>query len=244
MKRFNLTYKPFGDHSILIEWPSNIDENILYDILSFKKILKNHTFKQKVYVKHAYNSILISYSLTIDNIYNEILLLKQLYLSHKEDSKREVILWKIPVCYDEKYGIDLDEITKHKSLSKSRIIALHSKNIYTVYFIGFLPGFLYLGGLNKKLKAPRKSIPRLHIKKGAVAIGGNQTGVYPSNSPGGWNIIGNTPINFFNSNSNIPCFAKAGDKIQFIPISVEVYEDILIQVKQGTYQIESEVIHA
>ena len=244
MNNFQLIYKPFGDHSILIEWPSRIDESILVDILRFKQILQNNTLKEKVYIKHAYNSILIDYNITIDNIYDEISMLKQLYLSNNEMPNKAFRLWKIPVCYDDKFGLDLEGISIQKNLSKSKIIELHSCEIYTVYFIGFLPGFLYLGGLNKEIEIARKSTPRLHINKGAVAIGGNQTGVYPNSSPGGWNIIGNTPINFFDAKVNNPCFAKAGDRIKFIPVSLKKYEEIKDLIKTGNYKLESEVINA
>ena len=106
-----------------------------------------------------------------------------------------------------------------------------------------MPGFLYLGGLNKTLHTPRKSTPRLDIKKGAVAIGGNQTGVYPNPSPGGWNIIGNSPINFFDVSKETPCFAKPGDAIQFYPISINEHLDIKTLVDANVYQIEREVLN-
>ena len=135
----------------------------------------------------------------------------------------------------------MEVVSKEKKLSKEVIIKRHSQAVYTVYFIGFLPGFLYLGGLDKSLYMPRKSTPRLQIEKGAVAIGGNQTGVYPSASPGGWNIIGNPPIAFFNPKLKTSCFAKPGDRLVFKPVSLKEYENIKILVDSGVYQLESEV---
>jgi inhibitor of KinA len=146
------------------------------------------------------------------------------------------------VCYDSIFGLDLIEISKQKGMSEDAIIKLHSQTFYTVYFIGFLPGFLYLGGLDEKLYFPRKETPRLKVEKGAVAIGGKQTGVYPNISPGGWQIIGNSPISFFDSSKGEPCFAKSGDKIEFYAISKEKYDDIKALVDAGVYQLESEVI--
>lgn len=242
MKGFKLKYKTYGDRSVLIEWPSEIDENILKDVLLFKNKLLKHYIKLKVEVRHAYNSILITYDTAIGNAYDEFEIIKQVYQSQIEIKNIIFTLWKIPVCYDEGFALDLDEICTTKNSSKSEIIRLHSSVIYTVYFVGFLPGFLYLGGLDSFLKFPRKSIPRLHVKKGAVAIGGNQTGVYPISSPGGWNIIGNSPINFFNSEHERPCFAQSGDKIQFYPVDLKTYHDISRLVEAGVYQLESEVI--
>jgi len=152
-------------------------------------------------------------------------------------------LWKIPVCYDQEFGIDLEEISNQNSIPIPDIIQGHSGSIYSIYFIGFLPGFLYLGGLDKQLYFPRKMTPRLKINKGSVAIGGSQTGVYPNESPGGWNVIGNTPINFFNINDENPCFASAGDQIQFVSVSKSEYNKIETKIKNNSYIIESEGIN-
>ena len=194
---FNLRYKQFGERSILIEWPALIDENILKDIIRFKDEIYKKNTKVIVELKSAYNSLLIIYDSICRNFENEVKTLKKLYktLDFKYDIMSKT--WKIPVCYDAVFGIDLEAISKEKKLSKSDIISRHSQTIYTVYFIGFLPGFLYLGGLDETLNMPRKSSPRLKVQKGAVAIGGKQTGVYPCESPGGWNIIGNTPVFIF-----------------------------------------------
>jgi inhibitor of KinA len=243
LSHFKLQYKPFGACSILIEWPQNISEKILKDVLRYKKKLNNYKFKEKVYVKTAYNSILISYELGINNFYDAVLTLKSIYSNDSDAVKSNSKLWKIPVCYDPEFGLDLENISAKKNLKISEIIELHTKPIYLVYFIGFLPGFLYLGGLDKQLHFPRKKTPRLKVKKGAVAIGGSQTGVYPNESPGGWNIIGNTPLNFFNVHNENPCFANSGDSIQFVPVSKSNYDEIHNQVKNNTYIIESEVIY-
>ena len=243
MGEFQLKYKPYGERSILVEWPTKIDENILYDLINFKKSLYNHLFESTIQIKSAYNSLLITYDNTIDNINNEVSALKALYFAKKRLQKDKFKLWRIPVCYDDCFALDLDEISNQSNLSKKEIIRLHSGTIYTVYFIGFLPGFLYMGGLDSRLFFARKSTPRLQINKGAVAIGGGQTGIYPNDSPGGWNIIGRTPISLFDSNKEQPCFVKAGDKIQFAPIGLKEYQDISTLVGAGVYPLESEVIN-
>lgn len=242
LEPFQLTYKPYGERSILVEWPSKINENILNNVLSFKNKLQNKSIESKIEVKSAYSSILITYDVTIENINDEISTLKSLYSNKETIQVKSYRLWKIPVCYDDQFALDLDAVSKEKKLSKEGIIQLHSEAIYTVFFIGFLPGFLYLGGLNEKLNFPRKATPRLKVSKGAVAIGGNQTGIYPNQSPGGWNIIGNSPIDFFDASKKVPCFAKAGDKIQFVQVNLKEYIDLSVLVKEGVYQMESEVI--
>ena len=197
--KYKLKYTRFNEHSILIEWPSIIDENTLNDVLNFKNLLLNNYIKVKVDVINTYNSILINYELTIEDIYSEFLYLKTLYFNSEEQSSVKPKIWEVPVCYDEEFGMDLNSFSTENSMSKSEVI----------------PGFLYLGGLKESLYLNRKSIPNLDVKKGAVGIGGNQTGIYPQNSPGGWHIIGNSPINFFKKDNDNPCFAKAGDKIKF-----------------------------
>lgn len=237
--KYKLKYTRFNEHSILIEWPSIIDENTLNDVLNFKNLLLNNYVKVKVDVINTYNSILINYELTIEDIYSEFLYLKTLYFNSEEQSSVKPKIWEVPVCYDEEFGMDLNSFSTENSMSKSEIIQHHCQPIYTIYFIGFLPGFLYLGGLKESLYLNRKSIPNLDVKKGAVGIGGNQTGIYPQNSPGGWHIIGNSPINFFKKDNDNPCFAKAGDKIKFLPVSKEEYNSILNLVESNSYEPKS-----
>ncbi len=239
---FNLTFKPYGERSVLIEWPSVISEQILEDIIRFKTAIEEKNIKSIVELKSSYNSLLISYNSICRNFENEVDMLKNIYFSSKLNNDMMSVLWKIPICYDAFFGIDLQHISDLTSLSKNEIIRLHYDAIYTVYFIGFLPGFLYLGGLDDCLKVPRKATPRLKIEKGSVGIGGNQTGIYPSESPGGWNIIGNSPISFFDVTKKVPCFAKPGDKITFQSITQKEHNDIKLLVDAGVYQIESEVI--
>ncbi|MCF7567960.1 5-oxoprolinase subunit PxpB [Sabulilitoribacter arenilitoris] len=240
---FNLTYKPYGERSILVEWPQVINKKILYDVLAFKnKILKND-IELIIDINTAYNSLLITYKKIKTSFNTQVSILKETYSQENIYNKQIFKQWEIPVCYDVDFGVDLKTISLAKNTTKEFIIKQHSQAIYTVYFIGFLPGFLYLGGLHKALCFPRKETPKLQIEKGAVAIGGNQTGIYPSESPGGWNIIGNTPISFFNVTKNNACFAKPGDSIKFYSISLKKYHDIKSLVDAGVYQIKSEVVN-
>lgn len=240
--RFNLLYKRFGTHSVLIEWPQVISETVLNDVLNFKVKIENSSKAGVVTVTNAYNSILITYDIAIFNFENELLSLKEIYKSFENTSRNRSKLWRIPVCYDTVFGLDLELLSTKKKISKAEIIKRHTQVSYTVYFIGFLPGFLYLGGLDETISMPRKATPRLKIDKGAVAIGGNQTGIYPNESPGGWNIIGNSPINFFDSLKSEPCFAKAGDKIEFYDVPLKKYHDIKLLVDTHVYEIENQTI--
>jgi inhibitor of KinA len=220
---FKKTYKPYGRSAILIAWESKIDAAILKDMTQFKQGVLQHISDKIIEVIIGYHSLVITYKKDISSLVDEIQALEMIYKSSINLKKTQNFIWEIPVCYDVIFGIDLQVISEKNKVEISDIIKFHSQQIYTVYFIGFLPGFLYLGGLNKQLYMPRKETPRLKVASGSVAIGGQQTGVYPSESAGGWNIIGKTPVSFFDVHKENPCFAKAGDCIQFLPISKETF---------------------
>ncbi|MGJ5642619.1 5-oxoprolinase subunit PxpB [Formosa sp. S-31] len=240
---FSLTYKNFGDQAVLVEWPAVISEAVLEDIVRFKSVIAQEKIEGILELRLAYNSILVIFNplQVTQTVLSEKL--KDLYLKDYQVRKSVSKIWTIPVCYDEHFGVDLKEISVLKQLPVSEIISRHTAALYTVYFIGFLPGFLYLGGLDERLHVPRKHMPRLKIETGAVAIGGSQTGIYPMASPGGWNIIGNSPVSFFDKTRAEPCFAKSGDKIKFKSVSQSEYNDIQLLVAQGVYQPENEIYH-
>ena len=228
--KFQLTYKLFGRSAILVEWPVNISQEIIQEIISFERQVKEIDAILDTII--AYNSLLIRYQNPIVDKELTISQLKNKYTASSYVIKQDQFLWEIPVCYDASFGIDLEEIANKKKCSVTDIIRLHTETDYIVYFIGFQPGFLYLGGLHQNLHIPRKSNPRVRVDKGSVGIGGAQTGVYPQNSSGGWNIIGKSPLNFFNMKATNPCFAKSGDRIQFVAVDIHTF-----------YQIEREAIN-
>lgn len=228
-------FKPFSETSILVEWPSEMSPDTLREVLKFKNTLKNNLTKPIVEITNAYNSLLIKYDATIDNFNGEFLHLKQLFEQVSEveiSSKKE---WYIPVCYDVSFGWDLASMAASKNITNEDLIALHLEPKYLVYFIGFLPGFLYLGGLPPALHFPRLKHPRSKVIKGAVGIGGEQTGIYPNESPGGWNIIGNCPINLFDSQNAVPCFIEPGDRISFKAIGLEEHQQLNDKIARNQF---------
>ena len=137
----------------------------------------------------------------------------------------------IPVCYGGEFGPDLPFVAQHAGLTEEEVVALHSGRDYRIYMLGFLPGFPYLGGLDKQLFTPRLGTPRTAIPAGSVGIGGEQTGIYPIASPGGWQLIGRTPLKLFDPAAGTLPYA-AGDRIQFTPITRAEYD--AIAKKEGT----------
>lgn len=233
---YNLTYKPFGESAVLIEWPARIDDAINEDIIAFDKRITTHIETRDTII--AYHSLTVLYCNSID-LNSMISQLKVLYNKKQHNERLESKTWEIPVCYDTSFGLDLDEIASAKNMSIDEVIDLHTTPKYRVFFIGFQPGFMYLGGLDERIHVPRKENPRLRISKGSVGIGGPQTGIYPQDSAGGWNIIGKSPIPFFEIDKPELCFAKAGDRIQFKSISLDAFYKIEKEVAAGSYQLKS-----
>ena len=167
--------------------------------------------------------ILISFFSTLNLQNEDNLIIKKIENTEINYLKSNKI-WQIPVCYDIKYAVDLENLANDIQLSPSEIIDIHKSKVYDVLSMGFLPGFMYLGFTHEHLHCERKHTPSLDIKKGSIGVALNQTCIYPQDSPGGWHIIGISPIDFFDLGSKTPCFAKPGDKIKFIEISSKQYQ--------------------
>jgi inhibitor of KinA len=133
---------------------------------------------------------------------------------------------EIPVCYDAEFALDIDDVASSANISPNEVITLHSEAEYRVACIGFVPGFSFLTGLPKKLATPRRAVPRKAIAPGSVGIGGAQTGIYPLRSPGGWNLIGRTPLRFFDPERNPPALLRAGQRVRFRKITRDEFESL------------------
>nr|WP_299339672.1 5-oxoprolinase subunit PxpB [Allomuricauda sp.] len=244
MKKYPISIKPFGERAILIEWPNKVDEAILEDILLFVKSFKKLEIPGWETIP-AYSSILMVSNAEISDFPKLEKTLLDCYIRmNKSETRAQRFLWKLPVCYDDEFAIDLAETTNYLNLSASALIESHTSCEYTVFGIGFLPGFMYLGGLPKTLEIPRRKEPRLHVDKGSVGLAGKQTGIYPQDSPGGWNIIGSCPIPIFNATKETPCFVNVGDRIKFQSVSRAEYDLRKIEGEVGIYNLEKTEIDA
>lgn len=219
-----ITFQNFGEGAILISWPNTISQQISEDIHGFNLKIQQSLSELIRETVTAYCSLTVYLKANV-NQEKAVDKLKALYLEKNNSITLNPKTWDIPVCYDTSVAIDLKKLAELKNMSVDAVVKLHTKTVYTVDFLGFLPGFPYLNGLNSILHTKRLSTPRLSVAKGSVAIGGNQTGIYPVNSPGGWHIIGRTSVDFFNVNNSPACFIKALDKIKFTSISLDEFQN-------------------
>ncbi|MRX27556.1 5-oxoprolinase subunit PxpB [Kangiella sp. HZ709] len=212
-----------SDCSLLVQFEEKPNLKLTEFIHSFIASIPQLNLKSYTESVAAYQSILLIFDPLNWNYQESIKQLEQC-LSKFEPSKFfEPKIIKIPVCYDSRVAKDLTAFCEVKNISIKELIALHTKPSYRVEMLGFLPGFLYLFGLNEKISLPRKSVPDVKIPAGSVAIGGTQTGIYPIDSPGGWHIIGRTPISLFTPKQKPPAIANPLDFIQFEAISYDEY---------------------
>lgn len=220
-----------GDSAATIELSKVIDESLNNKVLAMQKWFEQKQFTGLKDVIIGYSSltvlfdpfqVCITYSNT-GSVYDWIQ--KKLELAYQEASANCTVDKKInhiPVCYDKEFGVDLDYISRAKDLSVAAIIELHMSTMYRVYMLGFLPGFAYMGELPPRLIVPRKENP-IPVSEGSVGIASNQTGIYPLSSPGGWQIIGRTPVKLFDAKTSYPTKLKAGDEVKFYEISREEF---------------------
>ena len=196
----------------------------------------------------AFASLLINYDPRVVSYAGLRARMEKLLKLEISGEASESKIFEIPVCYGGEYGPDLQNIADHAGLSPEEVIKIHSSEDYLIYMLGFLPGFSYLGGLDERIHTPRLANPRIRIPAGSVGIGGSQTGIYPLDSPGGWQLLGMTPVKTYDPEREVPILFEAGperevpilfeagDYIRFVPVTEEEYLEIKRQVDEGTYQ--------
>jgi len=214
----------YGEKALLINFKNEISPEVHQHVKICYFYLKSLKLNGIEALIPAYNSLTVVFN--IDKIERKTLkvLLENIPFEKETKIATSSKTVKIPVCYDVSLGIDLKEVSLKLNLSISKIIELHASKPYLVYMLGFAPGFMYLGGLDKRLHIPRKKTPRLKIHAGAVGLADQQTGVYPLETPGGWQIIGQTPLSLFNPKQ--PSLVEMGNFVQFVPITLREFHQI------------------
>ena len=211
-------FKPLGDSALLVQLGDKIDSAINQRVHALNALLQTNSIAGIVETVPAYCTLLIHYDpliLTFDQVKRWVRdEMTQLADSFHRTPRR----LEVPIRYGGASGLDLETVAAAKNISIADVIRIHSEREYTVYMMGFTPGFPYLGTLDERLSMPRMESPRTLVKAGSVAIAGSQTGIYPLDSPGGWHLIGWTPLTLFNPTSESPFLFTPGDTVKFIPL--------------------------
>ena len=216
---------PLGDSALVVSFGDAIDEETHARVLTFVDQLEAAPLPEVVDCVPAYASVTIHYrpgATGYDGMESAVRTLAS--RSAAGDSAGTHNDVTIPVCYGDEFGPDLDFVARHNELTSDEVVRLHSSASYVVYMIGFAPGFPYLGGLPDKLATPRLEEPRAVVPQGSVGIAGAQTGVYPIATPGGWRIIGRTPLRLFDATAPDPSLLHAGDRVSFRPIDRAAFD--------------------
>jgi inhibitor of KinA len=221
-----------SERAVTVEFGQHINEGTLNQIRNFDIALQQNPFPGFSSTVPAYTTLTVYYDpLALscsglpgaDGFAKVSAHLQGIHAQQKSTATTPGDTITIPVCYGAELGPDIEDVARHNQLTVNEVINLHNAAIYTVYMIGFVPGFAYLGGMDARLATPRKVSPRKAVPAGAVGIAGEQTGVYPMQTPGGWQLIGQTTVKLFDANRLQPSLLKAGDKVKFQPISPEEF---------------------
>jgi inhibitor of KinA len=221
---------PLGDSALTIDFGNIIDEDINKKVLQLFHHLKSARNQCIIDLVPAYSSLTVYYDVadlydtgktSFEHMADEI---EKMLSLDSIITDQKANYFEIPVCYAEKFAIDLAEMSKQKGLSPEQIIQIHTSKVYRVYMLGFLPGFTYMGEVDDRIAIARKPTP-VKLFAGAVGIAGRQTGIYPLESPGGWQIIGRTPVEIFRKEKEQPVLFQPGDEIKFYPITENEFEN-------------------
>lgn len=249
-KMLNYEFIPLSEHALIVKFGEQINHDIHRRVRQFTNYFTDHHIEGIIEVVPAYTTVTVYYHpiqfvknlnrkshievLPFERICtvlkNILSSLESVNISHGN----EVV---IPVCYGGEFGPDLEEVAKKNELTIEEVVNIHTNGHYVVYMIGFAPGFAYLGGMSERIATPRKHSPRLHIPAGSVGIGGMQTGIYPIESPGGWQLIGRTPIQLFRPHHPQPSLLQVGDCVRFQAITREEYKQL--QEENNEYSCDS-----
>ncbi|WP_178018994.1 5-oxoprolinase subunit PxpB [uncultured Paenibacillus sp.] len=244
----NMTYSPstaeipiipLGDSALIVKFGDSIEQETHLRVRQLAEHLDRQPFPWMIEAVPAFTSVTIYYDvmklLTVEAIQEEKVraespfqlaaaLVSELLLTLRDVNASPARIVEIPVCYGGDFGPDLETVASRNGLTPQEVIDIHTSADYLVYMLGFAPGFAYLGGMSERIATPRRETPRLSIPSGTVGIAGDQTGVYPIDTPGGWQLIGKTPIELFKPQQMPPTLLQAGDIVRFYPITREQFD--------------------
>jgi KipI family sensor histidine kinase inhibitor len=231
--------KPAGDTALMVTLGSEISPETNARVAGLARLLEQEPIAGVKETVSAYAALLVLYDpavIAYDVLAGKLNALEPRIKGKGAGGTRRIFVF--PVCYGGGYGEDIGFVAEHAGISTDELIQRHTSPDYLIYMLGFLPGFVYLGGLDPLLAAPRMTTPRVKIPAGSVGIAGTQTGMYPLDSPGGWRLIGATPVRLYDPAREPAILYHAGDYIRFEAVDDAAYRDIAAQVAAGTYRVD------
>jgi inhibitor of KinA len=228
--QFTVEIEPLGDRAVLVIVATAIDEKSFETVQQVLQVIEHSTVRGVIEIVPAFTTLAVYYD-PLQTSYAKIVLdIRESLRRPPQEIRLSGRIVELPVCYGGPFGEDLSRVAEQCGLSCEEIIAIHSSQEYKVHMLGFVPGFPYLGGMSLRIATPRRATPRLKIPAGSVGIAGTQTGIYPLETPGGWQLIGRTPMKLFDPDTQPPTLLQAGDKVRFHPISPEEFAAIAHRV--------------
>ena len=230
-------YLPAGDKAVTVELGDAISPQINRRVRDLFLSIGNQRIPGVIDLVPTYRSVLVYYDplrLSLLELEERLRDLEE-HLDEATVAVPRVVVF--PAVYGGEYGPDLGYVAEHNGLAPEEVVRIHCGTDYLVYMMGFTPGFTYLGGMVEGIATPRLQTPRMTIPGGSVGIAEQQTGIYPIESPGGWQLIGRTPVRLFDPQRDPPVVVEAGDYVRFVPVTEEAYRDIMRRVQEGSYRV-------
>jgi KipI family sensor histidine kinase inhibitor len=230
-----------GDRALVVEFGDRVDRALSDDVLRLDTSLRSSRLAGVVETVPTFRSLMVHYDPLVTSRADLECAIAGL-LDHRSEPRRDGTLWRVPICYEGEFAPDLAEVARHAGLTPREVVGLHSAVRYHVYMLGFLPGFPYLGDLPPRLALPRRADPRVRVPAGSVSIATTLTAIYPYESPGGWHLIGTTPIRLFDPERPRPALLAPGDIVRFEPIDPASFASIKKAADSDDYRVASEPI--
>lgn len=232
----SVEFLPSGDTALVVQFGDRIDRALSEAVLRLDANLAEAALPGVVETVPTFRSLLVHYD-PLHTSAEALIRAIEALLDRPRQLHRAAKLWHIPVCYEGDYAPDLAEVAKASGLGPEEVVALHSVTRYHVYMIGFLPGYPYMGDLPEPLRLPRRVDPRVRVPPGSVAIATAMTAVYPFESPGGWHLIGATPVRLFDPQRDPPALLAPGDGVRFEPIGPDRFAELRADDEAGRYEL-------
>ncbi len=230
-----------GDTSVAVVFGDEISADINAKIRAYDEALNEEQIDGVYETVPTYCTLTIHYApeqIRYEELKKKLeVLLRE---THKAQKMNTVVM-EIPVLYGGEYGPDLQYVADYHHMTPQQVIDMHANEEYLIYMLGFTPGFSYMGGMDERIATPRLKTPRVLIPAGSVGIAGKQTGIYPIDSPGGWQLIGRTPVKLYDAHRDTPILLDAGLHVKFVPIDETEYNRILSRIELGRYHCHTYV---